>query len=73
MLRHKYLFLEISANNDLIQKKKIFKSREAGMKLMEKELINFDSEVITLLYRDIRKHKQEFICTNGLVFIINRI
>ena len=73
MLKHKYLFLEISANNDLIQKKKIFKSREAGMRLMEKELINLDSEVVTLLYRDTRKHLQEFICTNGLVFIINRI
>ena len=72
MLRHKYLFLEIGANN-IVTQKRVFKTREAGMRLMERKLINLDSEVATVLYRDARKHLQEFICTNGLVFIINRI
>ena len=73
MLKHKYLFLEISANDDHVVSKRILKSRESGMRLMEKELYNLDSEVIDLIYRDKRRHLQEFICTNGLVFIINRI
>jgi hypothetical protein len=73
MLKHKYLFLEISTSNNHVECKKIFDSREAGLKLMERELNKFDSEVKDLIYRDTRKHLQEFICTNGLVFIINRI
>jgi hypothetical protein len=73
MLGHKYLFLEISTSNNHVECKKILSSREAGMKLMERELDKFDSEVKDLIYRDARKHLQEFICTNGLVFIINRI
>lgn len=73
MLRHKYLFLEISTSNNHVECKKVLPTREAGMRLMERKLINLDSEVATVLYRDTRKHLQEFICTNGLVFIINRI
>jgi len=73
MLKHKYLFLEISANDDQVLSKRILKSRESGMRLMEKELTSLDAEVRELIYRDARKHLQEFICTNGLVFIINRI
>jgi hypothetical protein len=73
MINHKYLFLEISTDSNHVECKKILPSREAGMKLMERELFKFDSEVTNQLYRDVRKHKQEFICTNGLVFIINRI
>ena len=73
MIKHKYLFLEISAHNNHVECKKILDSRECGMKLMEKELGKFNSEVKELVYRDKRKHLQEFICTNGLVFIINRI
>ena len=73
MLRHKYLFLEISTSNNHVECKKVLPSREAGMRLMERKLSNLNSEVVTLLYRDARKHLQEFICTNGLVFIISRI
>lgn len=73
MLKHKYLFLEISANDDQVLSRRILKSRESGMRLMEKELYSLDAEVKDLIYRDTRKHLQEFICTNGLVFIINRI
>ena len=73
MLTHKYLFLEISTHKNEVAARKILNSREAGMKLMEKELSYLNAEVIDLIYRDKRKHLQEFICTNGLVFIINRI
>ena len=73
MINHKYLFLEISTDSNHVEYKKILPSREAGMRLMEKELYRFDSEVINQLYRDARKHKQEFVCTNGLLFVINRI
>ena len=73
MLKHKYLFLEISTSNNHVACRKILASRESGMRLMEKELYRFDSEVINQLYRDVRKHKQEFVCTNGLLFVINRI
>ena len=73
MLKHKYLFLEISTSNNHVECRKILNSREAGMRLMEKELYRFDSEVINQVFRDVRKHKQEFVCTNGLLFVINRI
>ena len=73
MIKHKYLFIEVSAPDSHVEHRRILSSRELGMKLMEKELIKFDSEVKDLIYRDKRKHLQEFICTNGLVFIINRI
>jgi hypothetical protein len=73
MLKHKYLFLEISTGKNNVAIRKVLNSREAGMKLMERELSHCDAEVIDLIYRDKRKHLQEFICTNGLVFIINRI
>ena len=74
MINHRYLFLEISTNNNNhVECKKILPSREAGMRLMERELLKFDSEVVNQLYRDVRKHKQEFVCTNGLLFVINRI
>ena len=73
MIKHKYLFIEVSAPDNHVEHRRILNSRELGMRLMEKELIKFDSEVKDLIYRDKRKHLQEFICTNGLVFIINRI
>ena len=73
MLKHKYLFLEISTSNNHVEFRKILNSREDSMKLMEKELYKFNSEVINQVFRDVRKHKQEFVCTNGLLFVINRI
>ena len=56
MIKHKYLFLEISAHNNHVECKRILDSRERGMRLMEKELDKFDSEVKELIYRDKRKH-----------------
>lgn len=70
--RHKYLFIELDSNNHVLSRK-VLSTREKGMKLMEKELFNLDCEVLDLIYRDKRKHEQEFKCNNGLIFIINRI
>ena len=71
---YKYLFVEVDTNHaSNIVLRKTLSSRELGMKLMEKELIRNECEVLDLIYRDARKHKQEFRCDNGLVFIINRI
>ena len=71
---YKYIFVEVDTNHDShVMIRKTLDSREIGMRLMEKELIRNECEVLDLIYRDSRKHKQEFRCTNGLIFIINRI
>lgn len=69
---YKYLLTQIDNFEQVYTK--VFKSRSAAMRKMERILTYSDNQVQDIVYHDKRKHFQEFICTNqALRFRIDRI
>ena len=69
---HKYLFLEIGDGNKTLDEK-ILDTREAGIKRIEQALMYGNNEVQEVIYKDKRRHQQEFVCGQGVRFLIYRI
>lgn len=69
---HKYLFLEIGDGNKTLDEK-ILDTREAGIKRIEQALMYGDNEVQEVIYKDKHRHQQEFVCGQGVRFLIYRI
>ena len=68
---HKYLFMEIVG--DTVVSKKIYRTRAAAIKRIERILNGVDYEVIDILVRDKRHHQQEFLCDQGSKFLVYRV
>lgn len=68
---HRYLLTAINGDNVVLRK--LFKTRAAAIKRMEKILNCGGEEVLTELFRDKRHHQQEFICDQGFKFLIYRV
>ena len=68
---HKYLFMEI--NGDDVVSKKVFKTRKAAIEKIERILSGVNQEVVNIFFRDKRHHQQEFLCSQGLKFLVYRI
>ena len=67
---HKYLFIAIEKGKCVEQR--LFKTRNDGMKRLEKSL-RWNVMVNEVIYHDARKHLQEFICSDGSRFLIYRV
>ena len=68
---HKYLFMEIEG--DTVVSKKTYRTRAAAIKRIEKALNGVDCEVRDIFFRDKRHYQQEFLCNQGLKFLIYRV
>ena len=69
-MMHKYLFIAIE--NGQCVEKHFFKTRKDGLKRLER-LLRGNVVVDEIIYHDARKHLQEFICSDGSRFLINRV
>lgn len=70
-MTHKYLFVGITAGKSFYRH--LFKTRLDGIKKLEKLLNRTNDEVEEIVYHGRKNHKQEFICSSGSRYLINRI
>ena len=69
-MMHKYLFIAIEKGQCV--EKHLFKTRNDGIKKIEKSL-SVNVMVNEIVYHDTRKHLQEFICSDGSRFLLYRV
>ncbi|HBM70036.1 MAG TPA: hypothetical protein DD377_01295 [Firmicutes bacterium] len=69
---HKYLFLWVDSGHE-VEEERVFDTRNDGIRYLEKILEKSDNQVEDIIFKDKRHHEQEFVCGQGVRFLIYRI